>query len=167
MADERPWMEQVLDRYERRLVRYALRLVGDLEAARDIVQDCFLRLCRQPPHALDARLAEWLFTVCRHRAIDHLRKEGRLQPEPDFADLPAGASAPAAALEAAEAADALRQRLAALPPRQREAVRLKFEEGLSYQAIANVMATSVSNVGVLLHHAIRSLRADLVPGGAP
>lgn len=166
-GDRSAWMEDVLDRYERRLVRYAERLVGDLEAARDIAQDCFLRLCRQPGGVDDGRLAEWLFTVCRHRAIDHLRKEGRMHAEPEFADTLAEAAPPGDGVEAAEQALALRQRLAVLPPRQREAVRLKFEEDLSYQAIAHVMQTSVSNVGVLLHHAIRSLRADLAAGGAP
>ena len=46
----------------------------------------------------------------------------------------------------------------ALPPRQREAVRLKFQEGLSYAEIAEITGETKSNVGWLLHSAIKSLR---------
>ena len=50
-----------------------------------------------------------------------------------------------------------------LPPRQREAMVLRFRGGLSYDAIAEVMGTSHSNVGVLLHKALRTLREELDP----
>jgi RNA polymerase sigma-70 factor (ECF subfamily) len=45
-----------------------------------------------------------------------------------------------------------------LPPKQREVVRLKFQAQLSYEEIAAITSLSVSNVGVLLHTAIRTLR---------
>ncbi|HTE06423.1 MAG TPA: sigma-70 family RNA polymerase sigma factor, partial [Planctomycetota bacterium] len=65
--------------FETPLLRYAARLTGNAEVARDVVQDTFLRLCAQPRAAVETHLAEWLFTVCRHRALDHHRKEGRMQ----------------------------------------------------------------------------------------
>ncbi len=46
----------------------------------------------------------------------------------------------------------------ALPARQREAVQLKFQGGLSYREIAEVMETTVNNVGVLIHTAVKSIR---------
>src|SRR5262245_20572172 len=79
MASSRQaWVEGALGRYEAPLLRYASRLLDDPEAARDVVQDCFVRLCEQKPEQLDGHLAEWLFTVCRRRAIDHLRRDGRM-----------------------------------------------------------------------------------------
>src|SRR4051812_7640215 len=61
------------------LTRYATRLLGDVERARDVVQDTFVRLMAQSPGAVDGHAVEWLFTVCRHRALDVLRKESRMR----------------------------------------------------------------------------------------
>src|SRR6476619_7199647 len=77
-TDDGPWVRSVLTRFEGPLTLYAARLLGDAEAARDVVQDTFLRLCAQDKGYVDGRLAEWLFTVCRNRALDVLRKESRM-----------------------------------------------------------------------------------------
>ena len=66
-----------LERYEAPLVEYATRILGDVEHARDVVQDTFLKLCRAGPGKVRDHLAQWLFTVCRNRAYDVRRKEGR------------------------------------------------------------------------------------------
>ncbi len=65
-----------VEEYEARLTRYALRLLSDLDLARDAVQHAFVRLCDEPPLAED-RLAAWLFAVCRNKAFDYLRKSRR------------------------------------------------------------------------------------------
>jgi RNA polymerase sigma-70 factor (ECF subfamily) len=149
-------------RHERPLVRYATRLLGDVDAARDVVQDCFLRLCRQSPEELDGHLRPWLFTVCRHRALDLLRKAGRMETLDRKTDALARDDArPEADLEQREEAARVRDVLAALPERQQEVVRLKFQEDLSYKEIAAITGTSVSNVGYILHHALRALRSRL------
>ena len=62
-------------RHHAPLLRYAARLTGDPDRAQDIVQDTFAKLLAQPPGSVDGHLAEWLFTVCRHRALDVLRQE--------------------------------------------------------------------------------------------
>jgi RNA polymerase sigma factor (sigma-70 family) len=150
-------------RHHAPLVRYATRLTGDSDRARDIVQDTFVKLMAQPPGAVDGHLAEWLFTVCRHRAVDVLRKEGRMKSLDTFpADaMPAATEPPpAAALERAETHDALLRLIGGLPPNQQEVVRLKFQNGFSYQEISRITALSVSNVGFQLHTALRRLRAD-------
>ncbi|MSU51745.1 MAG: sigma-70 family RNA polymerase sigma factor, partial [Opitutus sp.] len=61
------------------LTRYAARLLGDPDRARDVVQDAFVKLMAQPQDSLDGHAVEWLFTVCRHRALDVLRKEARVR----------------------------------------------------------------------------------------
>jgi DNA-directed RNA polymerase specialized sigma24 family protein len=61
------------------LLRYASRLLGDPDRARDVVQDTFVRLVGQPRSEVEGHPAEWLFTVCRNRALDVLRKEGRMK----------------------------------------------------------------------------------------
>ena len=50
------WVNGALKRYERPLIAYALRITGNLETARDVVQDTFLRLCRADRRAIEGRL---------------------------------------------------------------------------------------------------------------
>src|SRR5438876_33202 len=74
------WIAEAVERYEAPLSRYAARLVRDTDRARDVVQDTFLRLCRQDRRAIDGDLGPWLYTVCRNRAVDVLRKDRREEP---------------------------------------------------------------------------------------
>ena len=150
---------EALDRYERVLVSYAKESTGDLEAARDAVQETFLRLSRQDVVALEPRLRPWLFLVCRNCALDHRRKVVRFRAEPleDDEWLSDEPSPPMHAI-AAEDAGRLRELVAALPRQQRELIKLKFEAGLSYKEMAEALRTSVSTVGVQLHEAIKTLR---------
>ena len=148
--------------YQSPLTRYATRLVGDPDRARDIVQDTFVKLMAQPLAAVDGHLAEWLFTVCRHRALDVLRKEGRMKrfEEGEMERMTAEEPRPARALEAAETHDALLRMIDHLPQNQQEVIRLKFQSGFSYKEISRITALSVSHVGVLIHHAVTRLREE-------
>ena len=65
-----------VEAFESRLTRFALRLTGDLDLARDAVQHTFVQLCDEPPRS-SSELAAWLFTVCRNKAFDHLRRGQR------------------------------------------------------------------------------------------
>src|SRR5262245_3791305 len=72
------WVQDALRRFAGPLTRYATRITGDAERARDVVQDTFVRLWAQDSGKLNGKLAEWLFTVCRRRALDLNRKERRM-----------------------------------------------------------------------------------------
>ena len=152
-----------MEQHSGALVRYAAALTGDLDRARDIVQDVFIRLCGARPQEVEAHLAEWLFTVCRRRVIDVLRKENRMQPltENELEHQPESGPAPDLAAEHRDLHARVLQVLAGLPPNQQEVVRLKFQNGLSYDEISRVTALSVSNVGFLIHTAIKALRQRL------
>src|SRR5438552_729867 len=85
MAKQNPpsspdWVRSAVERFEGSLTRYAVRLTGDLERARDVVQETFLRLCTENQLKVQEHLAEWLFTVCRNHALDEQRKQGRMNP---------------------------------------------------------------------------------------
>jgi RNA polymerase sigma factor (sigma-70 family) len=157
------WIEAALERHESALLRYALSLTGDIELAKDIVQDTFLRLCEQPIELSESRLAPWLFTVCRNRAIDCQRKETRMtRVEP--AELEAHPRMEPAPDEDAAIHDMSRRLLAlveSLPGNQREVVRLRFHGQMSYQEISDITQLSVTNVGFLLHSALKTLRVHL------
>ena len=179
-----PDLIALLDRYERPLVRYACSIVGDLDSARDVVQDVFIRWVRRgeresavrsqesgrngatepdscPLTPDSSRTEAWLFTVTRNRALDHQRKHRRIIPMPLPDNRPSGEPGPAATLERREAATSLFRLLDALSPNQREVIRLKFQNDLSYREIADVTQLSVTNVGFLLHTGLKKLRALL------
>lgn len=149
-----------LDRFERPLVSYAKEITGDLEAARDAVQETFLRLSRQDVCKLEPRLAPWLFFVCRNCALDHVRKVVRFSDDPVNEDHATDDPSPDTKAMAAEDADHLRMLVSRLPQQQRELIKLKFEAGLSYKEMAETLKTSVSTVGVQLHEAMLTLRRN-------
>jgi RNA polymerase sigma factor (sigma-70 family) len=156
------WVRAAVAQYEAPLIRYALRICRDLEAARDVVQDTFLKLCRAPRPEVEPHLAQWLYTVCRNRALDVVRKEGRMNHvHTEVADMASDRPPPAAPLERAEAYGRVLALLATLPPRQQEVIRLKFQEGLSYKEIAGITQLTANHVGVIIHEGIKTLRARL------
>ncbi|MDO8544309.1 MAG: sigma-70 family RNA polymerase sigma factor [Opitutaceae bacterium] len=144
------------------LTRYATRLLGDPDRARDVVQDTFLKLMAQPPGSVDGHAVEWLFTVCRHRALDVLRKEGRMKRLDDMhaERITAVDPLPGREMERQETRAAVLRLIDRLPPNQQEVVRLKFQNGFSYKEISRITELSVTNVGFLIHTAVTRLRAE-------
>jgi RNA polymerase sigma-70 factor (ECF subfamily) len=154
------WIDATVKEFEGPLVRYAARITGDLERARDVVQDTFLKLWKQPREAVDGHLAEWLFTVCRHGALDVRRKENRMNPSPDVGATLAGPDTdPGAQVAAGEAHARLLQLMGTLPESQQEVLRLKFQNGLSYGEIGQITKRTANHVGVLIHTGLKTLRA--------
>src|SRR5688572_25212162 len=145
--DGEAWFLGVLERYEGPLLSYAARLCrGDVERARDAVQDVFLRLVRADRSALGERLSVWLFRVCRNRALELRARESRMEAldaegtAPDDAD-----DGPLERIALADDAARVRRLVAGLPERERELVRLKFEQGLSYQEMGAITGLSATN----------------------
>ncbi len=155
------WIEGVLARWERPLVAYALRITRDLESARDVVQETFLRLLHQDRADIADRLAPWLFTVCRRLALDEWRKEQRTMKTSTAVLEPPAPAQPERAAEHGAARAGLMAEIDLLPNRQQELLRLRFDVGLSYREMADVTGLSVSNVGYLLHMALRRLRETM------
>jgi RNA polymerase sigma-70 factor (ECF subfamily) len=160
------WVREAVGRFEGPLNLYATRLLGDPETARDVVQDTFLRLCAQDRASVGTHLAEWLFTVCRNRALDVLRKEHRMTQlrEEQVNRCLSPAPGPLEAAERHELGTRVLALLETLPPNQRDVIRLKFQNGFSYQEISRISGHSVSNVGYLIHAGIKTLRSCLFDG---
>jgi RNA polymerase sigma factor (sigma-70 family) len=157
------WVRAALAEHESSLLRYAASITGDADRARDVVQETFIRLCNQEPEKLTGRLTEWLFTVCRNRAVDAQRKEKRMSPltELDMATRESAEPSPSMAVEQKESAARILNMVESLPSNQREVIRLKFQSGLSYQEISRVTSLSVTNVGFLIHTGIKTLRQKI------
>ncbi len=167
---EAEWFAEVVRDLERPLLRYAFTLIRDYDRAKDAVQETFLELVKCTASVDHGRPAPWLFTVCRARSVDRVRKESRMKalPTADLAERASSVAPPDTAVLALEASAEAARLLGLLPEREQEVVRLKFQEGLSYKEIADVTGHSVSHVGVMIHYAIQRLRKELdaVPQGA-
>ena len=171
-SDGRQWVLSVLEQYEGRLRRFALRLLGD--AAADAVQHAFVRLCDQSPERLRDHVAQWLFTVCRNKAVDVLRTRQRTTSLGD-ARRPISMSRepdPAATAERKDLYDRLNGLVAGLPASQREAVDL-WAEGFTYREISAVTGQKEGSIRVQVHRALKYLRGHTVArqlqsvGGSP
>ena len=159
-AASEQWLRDTLARHEAPLIRYAARLTGSVERARDVVQDAFTRLWQQDRAGIDGHVRQWLYAVCRNRALTVRRKETRMTTLSDAAAAlrVCPDPSPPAAAEQRESRGHVLSLMAGLPDRQQEGLVLKFQSGLSYREIAGVLNISVTNVGFLIHTAIRALR---------
>ena len=89
-----------------------------------------------------------------------------MSPLTDPETLPMMVDRPGASLEREEAMSQVLRLMETLPKNQREVLRLKFQCDLSYKEISEITQLSVTNVGFLLHTAIKSLRKELLAESA-
>ncbi len=165
-GDPAHWVLEAVEAYELPLLRYARRLIDDLDLAQDAVQHAFVKLCEQSHEQLQGRIAPWLFRVCRNKAVDHLRRAGREQALLDDSAATTHSVAtppdlrepdPAALAEQHDLAALVGTLLAHLPVSQRETLDL-WCSGLTYRQIAEVTGRTEGNVRVLAHRGLTRLR---------
>ncbi|HTN23756.1 MAG TPA: sigma-70 family RNA polymerase sigma factor [Solirubrobacteraceae bacterium] len=143
----------------RDLYAYVRTLLGDDASAEDVTAAAFERAYRRRASFDPQRGSQrgWLFGIARNAALDELRRRRRSAPL--VGELPdEDASAPDEEADLAVRRTTVRAALAALPPRERELVALKFHGGLSNAELATVLGTSESNAGTRVHRAVMKLR---------
>ena len=151
---------EALDNYQSLLISYAREITGEMESAKDAAQETFIRLSRQNLSDLQPRLRPWLFIVCRNCALDHIRKVVKFSADSvEDHDRASEDPSPDEHAMATEEGRRIWDMVAGLPLQQREIVKLKFEAGLSYKEMAEILKTSVSTIGVQLHEAMETLRS--------
>lgn len=156
-------VERAISEYESPLIGYAKTIVHDLDRARDVVQDTFIRLYQQDAGKVSDGLKSWLFTVCRNRALDILRKEKRMVAMEDdvLVGRDSGEPSPLQVVSDHERVELVKSYIARLPKNQATAILLKFEKGYSYQEISAETGLSQGNVGFLIHTGMKRLRSLL------
>jgi RNA polymerase sigma factor (sigma-70 family) len=157
--DSRGWVLAALERHEAGLTRYAERLTGDVNTARDVVQHVFLQLCDHPPAQRNGHLASWLFTVCHNRAMDHRRRSTRTTSLEAVAaeTLGCGGDDPAKRAEAEDAAAVVREVIETLPDSHRLVVQF-WSAGFGYREIAELLDKTEGYVRVASHRAWQTIR---------
>jgi RNA polymerase sigma factor (sigma-70 family) len=164
-------IEALFAALESPLLSYALRLLGDRALAEDAVQDAFMKLHEHFAEVREPR--RWLYRTVHNQALNHRRQERKIVPLEQPADDASSAGndtadpqpLPDEQIARWEGVGLVRLSLETLDPRSREVVRLKFEENLSYKEIAERTGLKGGHVGYLLHHALKSIAAELAKSG--
>lgn len=168
VAGEREAFDELVRLTHRDAFGLALRLTGNEEDARDVVQDAYLRAYRSLGRFRgDARFSTWLYRIVANCSSTHTAKRRRYRhdqlPADDLVVDARPESDPAAQAEAASLRRALDAAIADLPPRLRSVVVLRDVYDLSHDAIAEELGISVSAAKVRLHRARRRLREQVFP----
>ena len=176
--DDASAFEELMQRYQNRLVSLMSHLVGRRDMAEDLAQEVFLRVYRARKRYIPgSKFSTWLYTIANNVALNALRglarrKEvnlaARHSGESPVNPLEATALAksglmPTRQLDKAELRDIVKLAIATLSERQRMAVLLNKFEHLSYEEIGEVMKLSPSAVKSLLSRARTNLREVLDP----
>jgi len=153
------WVRLAIESHQADLIRYAHSILGDQGRAQDCVQDTFIKLCKQKRDKVEDHLLPWLFRVLRNHCLNTLRKEKRMSPlnELESEQIPDSTTPDP---RRAETVQSLFEMVDTLPARQRECVLLKFQQDFSYQEIADITGLTVSNVGYILHQAVKALKSQ-------
>lgn len=163
-ANDPAWLRNCLVQNESSLIRYVHHMTRDLELAKDIVQESFLKLWQEDQQKISGHETQWLFTTCRNRAYDHLRKKERknLSTQDLELDVPDNALNAEQLINQHDDELILKTLLAQLSPQQREIIHMKFEQDLSYKQISEITGLSASHVGVLIHNVVSKLKMSAV-----
>ena len=154
--------EVLVRRYQETMYRHAFGMVGDADAAADLVQDSLVKAYTRLGTCDPDRFAAWLFRILRNRCKDWLKSRRRRDVSLTDQDVAAPGSAdPLRALEAGEAGRVIVEALAMLPEGQREAFLMKHVEGRSYEEMADLLGAGVSALKMRVMRARESLQALL------
>jgi RNA polymerase sigma-70 factor (ECF subfamily) len=167
------FLQELVGRYQYRLVRYLIYLLGRRDEVDDLVQETWLRVLeRGSSYDGRSRFEPWLFTIARNLAFDHMRKgrifslDSNAEGEQDTALQTPASNAPSPFTLAARTEDAerLAGSLETLQPIYREALVLRFQEELSLQEISGVVGAPVATVASRIYRGLRTLRSQLEGG---
>lgn len=161
-------LEGWIEGYSQELRRHLVRMLPSEADADDLLQEVWVRAMRRPPdRGPGSNVRAWLYRVATNVALDRLATEGRrccalvgrrleLAPEPASApDEVLGSLSPAARFR-------VREKVATLPPKQREAVWLRWVEGRDYEAIAARLDCSKASARANVYNGMKRLRVELL-----
>jgi RNA polymerase sigma-70 factor (ECF subfamily) len=168
-AGSREAMGVLASRHVGPLTSFCAKLTGDVACAEDLVQEVLLRLWRrraawEPRGRVLAFLYMAARNLCRNRARD-VQRRGRWVVDGNEAETPAPPEGDVEALLASERRRDTLRALQSLPDLMREAVLLRFDGEMSYEAIAAIVGAPESTVRSRVHYGLLRMREVLKDGG--
>ena len=176
LAGREDGFEELVRRYQRPIVAYVYRMVGDYDAALDLAQEVFIKvynsLGRYRP---EYKFSTWIYRIAHNAAIDHLRRQGASRTE-DMEVMGEGgatfekplaskAPTPEQETERGERRAEIEEVVAQLSPAYRELIVLRHSHDLSYDEIAEVTGLPLGTVKNRIFRAREAMRELLVARG--
>lgn len=158
--NKKTWFQLTVRQQQSPLINYTRKITLDVESAKDVVQESFLKLWKEEYPDIVEFIPPWLFKVCRNHAIDIKRREKRVIRTEDGAELAIVMGNQETRTEGNMALGALSR----IKNKYQEVLILKLTHELSYKEISDITGHSVSNVGVLIHEGMKELREMLSEG---
>jgi RNA polymerase sigma-70 factor (ECF subfamily) len=166
-------LEALIVRYQALVYRFGLKMCGDVEDARDVLQETLLSMARSVnDFRSDSSLSTWLYSIARNFCIRKRRKSVFAPPREESLEalsarqlntLAAPTPSPEQELAGQELDLALTAAIASLDPAQREVLVLRDVEGLTAPDVGKVLGLSVEAVKSRLHRARLTVREKLAP----
>jgi len=173
-AGDEPAFEYLVQKYRRPMVSFMHRMAHNRAAAEELAQEVFLRVYRsRESYEASAKFTTWLYRIATNLAVNHARDTRHERPEntvsldePDSntgvtMDIPDSSLTAEEVLVRRERLAAIRQRVEALPERQRLAVVMHKYQQMDYRQIGEVLKLSESATKSLLFRAYETLRGQL------
>lgn len=171
-ARDKHALEELYDRYSAAALGLALKMLGERNAAEEIVQEAFWRVWKRAATFELGRgqFTAWLFGIVHNLAIDEMRRR-RVRPNTISTDIEDDAmlELPDREMDVAEAAFAsvtgeqVRRALSSLPDAQRSVIELAYFEGLTHQEIAARLDQPIGTIHTRARLALQKLRETLMP----
>ena len=152
---------ELVHRYREPLTHFILRFVGNYDTAEDLAADVFVEVLEKRNYRFASAFRSWLFSIARHKAIDHIRKHRREYPLEEAEHLCDPTPGPEDALLKAERREAANAALRELKDDRRMALFLTAVEGMSYEEAAAVLHKTPRQIKNLCYRARQQLRQEV------
>lgn len=165
LEGERWTFDALMERYEKRIHRLALGMLGDPDAADDITQETFIRAFRALPRfEFRSSVGTWLHRIAVNLCLSRLRS-ARRHPLVSLGDvvrrLRSGRGRPERDLARKDLAARIERAVAVLPPKQRSVFLMRHREGMDYGEIAAALERSEGGVRANYFQALQKLKREL------
>jgi len=148
-----------------KLFRFAFRLLGSSEEAKDVVQEVFIKVWNGREQMDEIQNMEaWCMRITKNLSLDRLRSKQRKATDPieESFDIQNESLSPLETTELTESMNQINTFIAALPEKQRQVIHLRDIEGYSYNEICDILEIDMNQVKVSLFRARNAVREKLV-----
>ena len=148
-------LRMMMDVYQSRLYWHIRRLVDDEDAAKDVLQETFIKVYQNfSQFKKDSQLYTWLYRIASNEALQHLNKVKKMQKTEQDADVYLeNQKAENSGRNADEIEDLLQDAIQKLPEKQRMVFTLRYYDDLPYEEISKILDMSVSTLKTNYHYA--------------